>query len=297
MQKPSGLPTKALVGLIVLTLIWSYNWVVMKTALRYIGAFDFSALRCVFGALVLFAVLRIRGVPLPPPPIMPTALVGILQIGGMVGLSQWALMSGGAGKVSVLVYTMPFWMILLSALIFGEKIHRIQLFAVIVAAVGIILVLQPWTLGGSWQSSTLAMASGLCWAMSAIAAKQIYARFPHVELLSLTTWQMTIGALLMVVIALIVPQRPIEWNGYVVFAIAYNAVLGTALGWTLWLYLLKALPAAVAGLSMLAIPACSVIFAWIILGEMPNLSDDAGIGLIIMALALVNLAQRRNTAS
>lgn len=47
----------AISGLVVLTLIWSYSWIFMKQVTSYIGAFDFTALRCIFGALVLFIVL------------------------------------------------------------------------------------------------------------------------------------------------------------------------------------------------------------------------------------------------
>ncbi len=46
----------AISGLVVLTLIWSYSWIFMKQVTSYIGAFDFTALRCIFGALVLFIV-------------------------------------------------------------------------------------------------------------------------------------------------------------------------------------------------------------------------------------------------
>lgn len=47
----------AISGLVVLTLIWSYSWIFMKQVTSYIGAFDFTALRCIFGAPVLFIVL------------------------------------------------------------------------------------------------------------------------------------------------------------------------------------------------------------------------------------------------
>lgn len=38
----------AISGLVVLTLIWSYSWIFMKQVTSYIGAFDFTALRCIF---------------------------------------------------------------------------------------------------------------------------------------------------------------------------------------------------------------------------------------------------------
>nr|WP_264766501.1 EamA family transporter [Klebsiella pneumoniae] len=44
-------------GLALLTLIWSFSWIAMKQVTSYIGAFDFTALRCIFGAVVLWIVL------------------------------------------------------------------------------------------------------------------------------------------------------------------------------------------------------------------------------------------------
>ena len=44
----------AITGLVILTLIWSYSWIAMKQVTHYIGAFDFTAMRCVFSALCYY---------------------------------------------------------------------------------------------------------------------------------------------------------------------------------------------------------------------------------------------------
>ena len=87
-----------LVALGFLALLWGYNWVVMKVALAYIGPWDFAALRGVFGAALLFAVLWIAGAPLVPKYIGKTVLLGVFQTAGFVGLISAALVSGAAGN-------------------------------------------------------------------------------------------------------------------------------------------------------------------------------------------------------
>lgn len=57
-------------------------------------------------------------------------MVGLLQTAGAYGFAMWALVSGGAGKTSVLVYIMPFWTLLLAWLILGERVRGIQWFAI-----------------------------------------------------------------------------------------------------------------------------------------------------------------------
>ena len=250
----------AISGLVVLTLIWSYSWIFMKQVTSYIGAFDFTALRCIFGALVLFIVLLLRGRGMRPTPFKYTLAIALLQTCGMVGLAQWALVSGGAGKVAILI-----------------------------AAFGLFLVLQPWQLDfSSMKSAMLAILSGVSWGASAIVAKRLYARHPRVDLLSLTSWQMLYAALVMSVVALLVPQREIDWQPTVFWALAYSAILATALAWSLWLFVLKNLPASIASLSTLAVPVCGVLFSWWLLGENPGAVEGSGIVLIVLALALVS---------
>lgn len=284
----------AFVGLVLLTLIWSYSWIAMKQVTLYIGAFDFTALRCVFGAILLLVVLKLRGRGMKPTPFTYTLAIAVLQTCGMVGLAQWALISGGAGKVAILTYTMPFWVVIMAALFLGERMRRVQYLAIVVAAIGLCLVLQPWQLTGeSLKSAVLAILSGISWGASAIVAKRLYQRYPKVDLLSLTTWQMVYGAIIMSVIAWLVPERPIVWDPYVYFALSYSAILATALAWTLWLFVLKNLPAGIAGLSTLAVPVCGVLFSWWLLGENPGSVEGTGIVLIVLALAVLSFGGKR----
>lgn len=57
---------------------------------------------------------------------------------------------------------------------------------------------------------------------------------------------MLYAALVMSAVALLVPQREIDWQPTVFWALAYSAILATALAWSLWLFVLKNLPASIA---------------------------------------------------
>ncbi|BFF46580.1 DMT family transporter [Klebsiella pneumoniae] len=280
-------------GLALLTLIWSFSWIAMKQVTSYIGAFDFTALRCIFGAVVLWIVMLIRGKALKPTPFGYTLAIALLQTCGMVGLAQWALMSGGAGKVAILSYTMPFWVVVMAALFLGERMRRWQYIAIGVACVGLILVLQPWQLDfTSLKSALLAILSGVSWGAGAIVAKRMYTRYPQVDLLALTTWQMLYAAVVMSVVAWLVPQRAVDWQPDVFWALAYSAILATALAWSLWLFVLRNLPASIAGLSTLAVPVCGVLFSWWLLHENPGKVEGCGIALIVLALAMISIKRR-----
>ena len=204
---------RALIALVLITLIWSYNWIVMKQVLRDIGPFDFSALRYVLGSGVLFLALLLRREALRPPPLLPTAVIGLAQTTGFQALAQWALVGGGAGKTALLAYTMPFWVVLLGWALFGERPGARLWLSLGVAAFGLLLVLAPWFGFGDANSSLLALVGGACWALGVVLTKRLFRR-GGVSALSLTAWQMLIGSLGLVAIALATHSRVIVWSDY-----------------------------------------------------------------------------------
>ena len=107
--------------LLALWLIWGYNWVVMKQTLAFIGPFQFGALRTFLAAMLLMLILWLLKRPLTIGRRLNVAVIGVLQTSGFTGLIIWALVEGGAGKVAVLTYTMPFWVMLLAWPMLGEK--------------------------------------------------------------------------------------------------------------------------------------------------------------------------------
>ena len=121
------------IALALLALIWGYNWVVMKIGLEYASrsrsppcARSSAPSACSCCSLVLRRPLRPAAVGL-------TIVIGLLQTTGFVGLIMWALQSGGAGKTSVLTYTMPFWLLLLAWVFLGERLRGVQWLAVALA--------------------------------------------------------------------------------------------------------------------------------------------------------------------
>lgn len=279
---------KAFLALLLLTAIWGYNWVVMKSALHYTGPFQFAAMRTFFGALVLFAVMVVTKRPLRLYE-MPTMIVlGILQNVGFTGLLMIALVNGGAGKTAVLTYTMPFWVMLLAWPLLGEKVHGWQWLAVIAAMAGMTLIFDPLHIKSDWVSMLLALCSGISWALSAIISKKLHRRRPELDLLNLTAWPMLLGSLPMVLWACLGAKAPSDWTPYLIGAVLFNVLLSGALAWLLWLYALQRLPAGVASMASMLAPVIGVTAAWLQLGEVPNQQEILGMLLIAFSLILIS---------
>ena len=106
--------------------------------------------------------------------------------------------------------------------------------------------------------------------------------------IALTAWQMLLGSLVLAVLAFFLSARPVEWTPYFWFVLAYGTLFGTVLGWALWFYVLKLLPAGIAGLSVMAIPAIGILSARLQLGEQPGPVESVGMLLIVASLAVLS---------
>lgn len=293
MSSKASVTAYAFIALIILAVIWGYNWVVMKYALQFAGPFEFSAMRTFFGALCLMAMLLLLRRPMRPTEIPTLLLLGFLQTASFTGLISWALVAGGAGKTAVLTYAMPFWVMMLAWPMLGEKIRGTQWLAVIFSVIGLVFILDPLHLGSDLLSMMLAIAASICWALAVIVAKKLHHRVPDVDLLSLTAWQMLFGSLPLVIAAFLVPAAPIQWTAGLIGAILFNAVLCNALAWVLWLYALQKLETGVASMTSMLTPVIGVLAAWWQLDEQPYQLEIIGMIMIGLSLLIISIRSMR----
>jgi drug/metabolite transporter (DMT)-like permease len=276
----------AILALTALVLIWGYNWVVVKVALRYSSSSDYAALRVLVGLMSLLVVFISSRKPLlPRREVFGILLTGLLQTGGFYVFSTWALVSGGVGKTVVLNYAMPFWVLLLAWFALGERLRRTQWIGVAIALAGLLFILMPFRFTKGLFSEVLALLSGFSWAAGIVVAKRLQQR-TELDLLSFTTWQMLFGSIPLILCAFLIPSPPIRWSAPFIATLAYSGILGGAIAWLLWFYALSRLPAGVASLGTLATPVVGVLAAWIQLGEAPTFLEAVGMVLIIGALVL-----------
>ena len=276
---------KAFMALFLLVFIWGYNWVVMKIAVQYAAPFDYAALRLVLsGACLLFLLFLYRKLKWPRE-IGGTILSGTLQLGAFYGFSTWAVVNGGAGKTAILVYGMPFWVILLAWLILGERLKRFQWLSIAMALAGLLFILMPFNINEALLSKGLALLAGISWAVGIIISKRLQQK-TKLDLLSYTAWQMLFGSIPLILIALLTPSPAIDWSFPFVAVMFYSVVPGNVIAWLLWFYALNRLTAGSAGLATLAIPIIGVLAAWVQLGEKPTEVEAVGMSLVVCALVI-----------
>lgn len=275
-------------GLFILSVTWGYTWVLAKQALDYAPPFAFAAERCVGGAVALLLALKLMGRPLKLIAPGATLAIGLAQITGFVLFSTWALVEGGPGKTAVLIFTMPIWVLLLAWPILGERIRGTQWLAAGSTLTGLLLIIEPWNMHTSLFSKFLGVMAALCWAIGTVLIKRLRSR-QQVDLLSLTTWQMLIGAVPLILLAVVIPERPTDWSAAYIGILAFMSVVSTAFCWWLWITLLDRVPAWEASLSVLGTPVVAIASARLALGEDFSFGEVTGILLIGAGLALLSL--------
>lgn len=280
----------ALAVLAAISVVWGFNWVVLKVGVRHADPFAFLAWRFAIAAACLFGTAMLLRRPMRLLHAREVFMVGLLQTTATFGLATWALVSGAVGKTAVLNYTMPFWVTLIAWPLLGERPSLAQGVALAVGALGLFLLLQP--IGAPGVPELLALASGVAWGLGVVVTKRLQAR-TGIDTLTLIAWQVLFGGGALALLAIAFPGRPTDWNRELVFALVYNGVLVSALGWFLWFWALARLDAGLASFGILAVPVLGAIFSALLLGERPSLAEWSGMALIVAALVLAARAALR----
>ena len=112
--RDEDLPTANSLLQAVDNLTWALGSLVggaLAAAVGVDAAYWINAATFLLSAALLFAIVKARGRPLALPGYRMAIVLGLLQVALFVALSHFALLEAGPGKTSVLVFTMPFWMI------------------------------------------------------------------------------------------------------------------------------------------------------------------------------------------
>jgi len=282
----------AYAALALLTLLWGANWVVMKLAMQFAHPMVFNAQRTLLAVVVLFGTLIARGGPLRPPSWAAIGITALLQTTLNMGATTMAVAAGGAGRTSVLVYTMPFWTLLLAWPILHERVRGLQWVAIALAIAGLTLVVDP----SAWRSDLTpklwAILSGFGWAAGTVCMRY-FARDHAVDLLNFTAWQMAIGSIPFMVVALALDFPPTQWHATFVLAGLYTSVVATAIGFLVWIDILRWLPAGTASLNMFAVPVIALLSSMAVFGEHLSPFEWTGIACIGAGLGVLAFGARR----
>jgi drug/metabolite transporter (DMT)-like permease len=274
-----------------LTLTWGVNWPMMKIALVEIPPWTFRSI-CLMvggGALLLLARLAGQRIGFSLHLLPALALTSFFNITGWHLCSAYALLYTGSGRASIIGFTMPIWVTLLSSVVLGVRPTTRQIVALVLgmAALGA-LIAQDLSLAGVAPLGALLMAAAAAsWGMGTLLVKRF--AWGSMPIMTLTGWQQIIGGLPIVVGWWFIEPVPdlVALSPTAAFCLAYAALVAGVFSHTAYFKLVALLPAHVAAIGVLAVPVVGVISSAVVLGEAVSWVEIAALVLVVGGLFLL----------
>lgn len=281
-------------ALVLLTLMWGFNWPMMKFSLRELSPLYFRAMTMMAGAVFLFAWYRAKGLRMVPRAHewRTVAAIGIPNMLGWHMLSILGVKELASGRAAILGFTMPIWTVLISVLFLGERLTRRVAFAA--ASVGITVVLlassEITRITGSPQGVAWMVGAAICWAIGTLMIRRSALTLP-VE--TLTVWTMLLGSVCLWLFAVATEPPPAwQFSTAMWLSLAYGAFINYGFAQTLWATLARHLPPATSAMSIMAVPLVGTLSATFIVGEWPHWQDYLAIVFVMAAIGAVLMPAR-----
>ncbi len=287
---PSRLLAAATAAL--LTLIWGTTWAAIRVSLEGFPPFTGLALRFALGAAILLVAARAGSVRFGRSrhEVPMWAVQCFFAFGLSYGLVYWAEQWVPSGLTAVLFSTLPFFVALFAYFLIPEErlgILGLAGMAIGFGGVAVIFSEDLSLLGGSEVRSA---ALVLLIAPASVAFSEVVIkRWGHeVHALSLTAVPMAASALLMGGLAAwLEADRPVTPAPAPVAAVLYLAVVGSALAFSLFFWLLKHVTVTQISLIAYGIPVVAVAVGTVFLDEPLTLRVALGAALVIAGAVLV----------
>lgn len=285
---------------VLVTVLWSSSYVLIKWGLADIPPLYFATLRYALAFLVLLGVeatLGRRGAKGSPLGRKQGALLVVAGVGGYTvaqGLQFVGLYYLPAVTTSLLLNFNPFFVLALGIGVLGEGATLAQLGGLGLALAGAwAFFSEKVAWGGQWYGILIVVASGVGWAVYLVSVR-LLGRSGHFGSLRLTTLTMGVGVAGMVVLTLLSGQyAALTSNGVVI--IVWLATANTALAFFLWNWALKAIPAYELTVLQNVMLVEIALFAFVFLQETITPVMILGMGLVLGGVFVVQAkALRRN---
>lgn len=292
---------------VALVLIWGSSFLLMKVGLEALAPMQIATLRIVSGALVVAGVLLLRGGRLPTG----RRTWGHLMVCGfLLGSFPFFLFAASETRIDSALAgignaTTPIATVLATmALLPGERATGRRLAAVAVGFLGVVVIMQPWSLGTRPDlfGFVMALAGGACYGVGWTYNRRFLA---GADLGGLAQPAATLlcGTVQIVPVALLWAALQPEGVGTLfayggrgvadpgvlpLLCILALGVVGTGLAYMLQFDVVRAAGPLIGSTLTYLIPVVSVLLGVAVLGERLHLATYVGFAMVLGAALVIN---------
>jgi drug/metabolite transporter (DMT)-like permease len=283
---------RAKVVFLVLCAIWGSTWLFIKIGLEHLPPLSFAGIRFVVAVLLLGALAAMRRAPLPRSRRDWTMIgvTGLLSFTINYGLLFWGEQHISSGLASVLQATIPaFGLVVAHYYLPTERMTPAKVAGVALGIAGVAVVFSDQlSVEGTmalWGSAAIVVGAFA----AAFANVLVKARAGHLDPTVLAAGQMLFGLVPLVGTGFWLEGSPfaLEWTTMGVVCLLYLAVVGSAVAFGLYYWLVRNMDVTNTMLIALVTPLLAVVLGMIVLDERLTWRLVAGGACILAGVGLV----------
>jgi drug/metabolite transporter (DMT)-like permease len=278
----------------VLALIWGGAFLFIGIAVKHVPPLTYVWLRLTIAAVAMWAYLAFKGqkLGLPASAWGSILLLALLNNALPFTLFGWGQTHIASGLASILNATTPIWGVVVAHfLTHDERLSPRKIAGVLLGFGGVATMIGPSllsSLGTNALAQLACVTASLSYALAAVWARRF--RRQGISPLSVTTGQLTAGALMMLPLSMFIDRPwthafpPVTALG----AITALALFCTAFGYVLYFRLIATSGATNALLVTLLVPPVAIFLGSVFLHETLAPQDFMGLALIALGLAAID---------
>lgn len=265
-----------------ITAAWGACFVAIRWGLRDAPVLWFAALRALVAGAALIAVASARHRPRPRGR-RTWGLIGLLAVTN-VSIAFAAMFAGveglATGTAAVLANAQPLLILLPAWWFYGERVTARTVAALGVGFGGLLLVAVP---GGGGSGAWLSILAAVAITAGTLLSRQL----AGTDVLQAAGWHFLVGGALLAGVAGFVDGVPrIDWTPRFVLALAFLALVGTALAFWAWFTETLRSPLAQLAAWTFLTPVFGVAFGILVAREFPAGWTAAGLLLVLASLMI-----------
>lgn len=291
-QRHTHLDALAVTLLLVCSMFWGFQQVLVKATLPEIAPVFQTSLRFVGATALLVAWSWWRKIKLFERD--GSAPAGTLA--GSLFAAEFACLYIGiqftsASQLTVFLYTAPFWVAaLVPNFVKSERMNHMQWFGMFCAFGAIAFTFREGLSSTQplvWWGNLLALAGGMFWGLSTVVIRSsVLVRVPAEKLLF---YQVGISVLLLPWLSLSLGERwSLDFSAFAALSLFLQTVVGAFASFLVWMWLLGRYPATRLSVFVFLTPVSALLFGNLWLGEPVTLNLIAALILVAIGIALVN---------
>jgi drug/metabolite transporter (DMT)-like permease len=287
--------SRVLAAFAAVYIVWGSTYLAIRYAVAGIPPFLMSGTRFLVSGALLYAWARRRGAQTPRAPHWRDATIaGLLMLCCGNGAVGWAEQRVPSGLAALLVAVVPLWMVIIDwARPGGKRPSAIVLLGVVVGFAGLIVLVGFDAAGGHAEVDATAalvlMAASAAWACGSVFNR--VADRPESAALA-TGIQMLGGSLGLIVVGISRGElRALHITQIGAPALAgwiYLVTFGSLVGFTAYIFLLKAVSPAKASTYAYVNPLVAVFLGWAIAGESVTGRTIGAAAVILASVAMIS---------